>query len=286
MTKGNLNQARLMFITTAFFMTSFVIGCGTRPSKQSAKSAPQSPSGKTTSTPSPENSPVSKNSIGMEFKPLTGGTFTMGKGSDAQQVTLTTPFEMGVHEVTQQQYELVMGKNPSLFKGAQNPVERVRWKDAVEFCRKLSALTDEKASGGNYRLPTAAEWEYACRAGTTTAFCFGDDESGLGDYSWYNENSSNRSHPVGEKKPNQWSLCDMHGNVSEWCQDDFLSAKRGSVTDPTRPKSGSYRMCRGGSYSDTGENCESSSGYWNIPTNLSTGFRVVRVPNSKQAIEK
>ena len=105
------------------------------------------------------------------------------------EVILTTSFKMGVHEVTQAQYEQVMGVNPSEFKGADNPVEKVSWEDAVEFCRRLSDLPAEKAAGHVYRLPTEAEWEYACRAGTTTKFSFGDDESNLGDYAWYGDNS-------------------------------------------------------------------------------------------------
>ncbi|MEO2013907.1 MAG: formylglycine-generating enzyme family protein, partial [Fuerstiella sp.] len=123
------------------------------------------------------------NSIGMQFKLLPGGTFTMGdgnipvRGNDVHQVTLTKPFGLGVYEVTQEQYEQVMGSNPSEFKGPQNPVERSSWDEAVEFCRKLSELPAEKAAGYVYRLPTEAEWEYACRAGTTTKYSFGDSQS-------------------------------------------------------------------------------------------------------------
>ena len=153
------------------------------------------------SNPTPDPTPVedmelpeSADSIGMEFKLIPAGTFTMGdaSGDDDEtphEVTLTKPFKMGVHEVTQAQYEQVMGVNPSHFKGAENPVEMVSWDDAVEFCRKLSELPAEKAAGNVYRLPTEAQWEYACRAGTTTKFSFGDDESELGQYAWYDENS-------------------------------------------------------------------------------------------------
>jgi len=106
---------------------------------------------------------------------------------------------MGVHEVTQAQYEQVMGSNPSEFKGADHPVENVSWEDAMEFCRKLSALPAEKAAGNVYRLPTEAQWEYACRAGTTTQFSFGDDDSDLGDYAWFDDNSDDKTHPVGRQ---------------------------------------------------------------------------------------
>ena len=126
----------------------------------------------------------------------------MGEGDGAHGVTLTHAFKMGVHEVTQAQYEQVMGDKPCHFKGASNPVETVSWEDSLEFCRRLSELPAEKAAGKVYRLPTEAEWEYACRAGTTTKYSFGDDESDLGDYAWHRENSGRTTHPVGGKQPN------------------------------------------------------------------------------------
>jgi formylglycine-generating enzyme required for sulfatase activity len=192
--------------------------------------------------------PPLTNSIGMEFKLLPDGTFTMGEGSEAHQVTLTKAFELGVHEVTQEQYEAVMGTNPGRYKGPQNPVEMVSWNDAVEFCRKLSAMPAEKKAGYVYRLPTEAEWEYACRAGTTTKYSFGDSESELGDYAWYAKNSVATTHPVGGKKPNAWGLYDLHGNVWEWCQDWYGDYPSGAVTDPTGAASSSSRVLRGGSF--------------------------------------
>ncbi len=137
------------------------------------------------------------NSIGMRFVPISAGTFTMGdaNGHD-NMVTLTQPFEPGVYEVTQEQYEKVMGKNPSEYTGPQNPVEQVSWDDAVEFCQKLSSLTAEEKSGYVYRLPTEAEWEYACRAGTKTEYSFGDTDPQLGDYAWYHINSARRHIPL------------------------------------------------------------------------------------------
>jgi len=188
------------------------------------------------------------NSIGMRFVPISTGTFTMGEGKTAHKVTLTKAFELGQYEVTQEQYEKVMGKNPSRFTGPQNPVENVSWDDAVEFCRKLSAMPAEKKAGYVYRLPTEAEWEYACRAGTKTTYSFGDSDSGLGEYAWYGKNSRKTTHPVGGKKPNGWGLYDMHGNVWEWCQDWYDDYPSGSVTDPTGAVSGDSRVLRGGSF--------------------------------------
>ena len=211
--------------------------------------------------------PESADSIDMEFKLIPAGTFTMGEGDDAHEVTLTQPFKMGVHEVTQAQYEQVMGVNPSHFKDADNPVEEVSWEDAVEFCRKLSELPAEKAAGNVYRLPTEAEWEYACRAGTTTKYSFGDHESDLGDYAWYGANSGDKAHPVGGKKPNAWGLYDMHGNVFEWCQD--------SRQDD--------RMLRGGGWAFAAKSCQSARRRWSLSfyPSIDYGFRVSLSPSGK-----
>ena len=225
----------------------------------------------------------STNSIGMQLKLIPAGTFTMGEGDDAHQVTLTQSFRIGVHEVTQEQYERVMSSNPSHFKGPQNPVEQVSWNDAVKFCEKLSALPEEKAAGRVYRLPTEAEWEYACRAGTTTKYSFGDIEGALGDYAWYRANSGGKTHRVGAKRRNPWGLYDMHGNVWEWCRDLDGDYPSGAVTDPTGAESGSTRVCRGGSWLDTAGNCRTAnrSGYSPSAQNPVTGFRVTCVPSGQ-----
>ena len=218
------------------------------------------------------------NSIGMRFVPISTGTFTMGEGKTAHKVTLTQAFHLGQHEVTQEQYEKEMGTNTSNFKGPQNPVEQVSWDDAVEFCRKLSELPAEKKAGYVYRLPTEAEWEYACRAGTKTTYSFGDSDSGLGEYAWYDKNSGNTTHPVGGKKPNPWGLYDMRGNVWEWCQDWYGDYPSGSVTDPTGSASGSIRVNRGGGWFLNSDVCRSAFRGRSAPGHRFNllGFRVLR----------
>jgi formylglycine-generating enzyme required for sulfatase activity len=183
--------------------------------------------------------------VTMKMVLIRPGKFRMGdEGEGRHEVTISKPFYMGVTEVTQAQYVAVMGTNPSKFKGATNPVEAVSWNDATEFCKKLSEKTRQVV-----RLPTEAEWEYACRAGTQTAFSFGDDPAALGDYAKWAGNSGMRAHPVGWKKPNSWGLYDMHGNVLEWCADWYGEYPKGPVTDPSGPATGNgYRVVRGGSW--------------------------------------
>ena len=154
-----------------------------------------------------------------EMVDIPAGKFNMGSNEyeDEKPIhqVIVPAFQIGKYPVTQAQYQAVMGNNPSRFSGnPQNPVETINWFDAQEFCEKLSQLT-----GKNYRLPTETEWEYACRAGTETLFSFGDDREQLGDYAWFDGNSNNTTHPVGEKQPNPWEIYDMHGNVWEWCAD-------------------------------------------------------------------
>jgi len=204
------------------------------------------------------------NKVTMKLALIPAGKFTMGspKGekdgqTDARpqhEVTISKPFYVGATEVTQAQYEAIMGKNPSNFKGPQNPVEQVSWDDAVEFCKKLSQKTGKTVS-----LPTEAQWEYVCRAGSKTRFCFGDDDSGLGDYAWYGSNSDSKTHPAGGKKPNTWGLYDIHGNVWEWCSDwhadSYANAKN---VDPAGPDSGSDRVLRGGGWDTYPRDCRSA----------------------------
>jgi len=234
---------------------------------------------------------VITNSIGMKLKLIPAGEFSMGspeseegRSSDEgpqHRVRITRPFYLGVHEVTQTEYERMMGNNPSHFKAASLPVENASWDDAIEFCRKLSALPEERSAGRVYRLPTEAEWEYACRAGSTTQYCFGDDENGLDEYGWFSNNSQSRTHPAGGKNANAWGLCDMHGNVWEWCADwygrDFYG--NSPTDDPTGPASGSLRVDRGGGWDGVAGSCRSASrdGYWPVSRYIVLGFRVALV---------
>jgi len=227
------------------------------------------------------------NSIGMKLKFLPAGKFTMGSPSidnaPPYQVTLSRPFYLGVHEVTQAEYQRVMGRNPSRSKGVTNPVEYVTWDEAVEFCRKLSVLPAEKAAGRVYRLPTESEWEYACRGGTTTAFSFGDDEDQLKDFAWYTSNSDNNTHPVGQKSANPWGLYDMNGNVCQWCQDWYGDYPGGAVTDPQGLARGSRRVVRGGSWFVVAKVCRSADRGWAAPSSRSVmlSFRVSLSPSGE-----
>lgn len=188
---------------------------------------------------------------------------------------ISKPFYMGTTEVTHEQWQAVMGNNPSRFKGAKNPVERVSWKDCQAFVKKLNV----KYNGLAFALPTDAEWEYACRAGSTTKYCFGDSKKELGDHAWYGANSDNKTHPVGLKKPNVFGLYDMHGNVSEWCQDwsgkDHYENSR--EVDPLGATRGAFRVLRGGSWSVNPAECRSASRLWSAPTyrHIVFGCRVV-----------
>ncbi|MBM3860339.1 MAG: formylglycine-generating enzyme family protein [Verrucomicrobia bacterium] len=170
--------------------------------------------------------------VKMEFILIPTGSFRMGsdKRPDTKpmhRVEFTKPFYMGKYEVTQEQWEKVMGNNPSRFKDTKNPVDSVSWDDCQKFIAKLK----EKMRGQTFRLPSEAEWEYACRAGSITDYCYGDKKDKLGDYAWFKDNSGQSSHPVGQKKPNRWGLYDMHGNVSEWCQDAWHDTYKGAPTD-------------------------------------------------------
>jgi len=231
--------------------------------------------------------------IKLELVLIPAGEFMMGSSDsdkDASsreipqhKVRITKPFYLGRYLVTQEQWEAVFGSNPSHFKGSKNPVDLVSWEDCQKFLEELNAKVG--AQSGEFRLPTEAAWEYACRAGSTTPYCFDDDESNLGEYAWHNANSGNTTHPVGEKKPNAWGLFDMHGNVWEWCQDWYVSEyySKSLADDPTGPTTGSDRVIRGGCWLDPARGCRSA-----VRTNLGPGlrscllgFRVALIPADK-----
>jgi len=204
------------------------------------------------------------------------GTFRMGSPlwpteGPAHDVEITKPFYLGETEVTQAQWQRVMGSNPSNWKGNDLPVEQVSWEDAMEFCRKTG-----------YRLPTEAEWEYACRAGSTTRFSFGDAAGDLGAYAWYDGNREKRTHPVSQKKPNAWGFLDMHGNVWEWCADWYAGDYYGHSPrqNPKGPSSGSVRVSRGGSWRLNPWFCRSATRGAGAPSDRddNSGFRVARTP--------
>jgi formylglycine-generating enzyme required for sulfatase activity len=175
------------------------------------------------------------------------------------RVRIGRPFFLGRTEVTNAQWKQVMGSVPSRSQADDHPVERVSWHDAVAFCDTLSALPAERSAGRVYRLPTEAEWEYACRAGTTTKFSFGDDAERLGEHGWYFENAGGETRAVGTLRPNPWGLHDMHGNVWEWCGDWYGEYGTAAETDPPGPSAGGVRVDRGGGWSSYIKACRSSS---------------------------
>ncbi|HUJ10863.1 MAG TPA: formylglycine-generating enzyme family protein [Verrucomicrobiae bacterium] len=193
------------------------------------------------------------NGVTMELVLIRSGSFTMGANRSttgverpAHKVTITKPFYLGKYEVTQEQWQQIMGSNPSQFKGTKNPVEQVTWNECQAFLAKLKA----RAAGTEFCLPSEAQWEYACRAGSTGEYCYGNGVASLGDYAWYSGNSGGTTHPVGEKQPNAWGLYDMHGNVEEWCADWYGDRYYADSPrrDPAGPASGQWRISRGGSW--------------------------------------
>jgi len=253
------------------------------------------------------------NSIGIKLVRIEAGEFLMGTTKDqvdqlmrlfpdskpelfdyeqpAHSVRLSKAFDLGIHEVTQGQYQEVMGENPSWFKGSDDlPVENVSCLDAVKFCNKLSERekrtpfyridgTKVTVVGGNgYRLPTEAEWEYACRAKSTALYPFGDDAGKLGEHAWSVSNSESKTHPVGQKLPNAWGLYDMLGNVWEWCADGYHEKYYASSpsADPPGAPTASARVIRGGSFNFPPRVCRPAVRGRDSPWGrfLSMGFRV------------
>jgi len=234
------------------------------------------------------------NSLGMEFILIKPGKFAMGSPEDepgrytgerSHTVNLTSPFYLQTTEVTQAQWKALTGKNPSSQKrcGDTCPVEQVSWEDAQQFIQKLN----QKEATDKYRLPTEAEWEYACRAGRTTAFPNGgitqlqcDRDENLDSIGWYCGNSNNMIHPVARKKPNAWGLYDMSGNVQEWCQDWFGVYPYDEVTNPKGAPSGSYRVMRGSAWYSPARDARCASRFGSPPHYRfrHIGFRLCTTP--------
>jgi formylglycine-generating enzyme required for sulfatase activity len=232
---------------------------------------------------------------------IPAGEFLMGddRGEDdekpAHRVRLSA-FTMDVCEVTQQSYQSLMGKNPAKFQGPDHPVERISWFSAIQYCNMRSLREglnpcyntdtlqcDFQADG--YRLPTEAEWEYACRSGGATRWSCGDDAAQLVKCAWMKDNANKTTHPVKEKSPNAWGLYDMHGNVAEWCNDFYSEdySSQGESSDPRGPQSGEERVLRGGSWLSSEEACRSAARAGQAPGFADTcfgyeayGFRCVR----------
>ena len=261
------------------------------------------PTGPTPSAPPPTGAfSILEGAAALRFASIPGGTFQMGGTvhGDEQPVHAVTvsPFAMCTTAVTQAAWTAVMGANPSRFKGDDRPVENVSWREAIDFCNALSKrlgrvpvytragdeVTWDRAADGA-RLPTEAEWEYACRAGTTTAWWCGDDESLLGGVAWYKANAGGETHTVSQKRPNPWGLYDVHGNVWEWCWDWKGTYAAGPATDPAGAPRGVGRVLRGGSCWGGPGGCRSAFRGRNLPDfrDGNLGFRVVLPPSPPRA---
>ena len=241
----------------------------------------------------------SKTESGAEMVQIPAGRFIMG---DETQIDATphevaiSSFYMDKNLVTQEQYEKVMGENPSRWKGVGNPVEQMRWSDGVRYCNARSKLEGLEPcydlqtwecnfQANGYRLPAEAEWEYACRAGTTTAYFFGNDPSKLNDYAWFEKNSGGKPQPVGQKPTNAWGLYDMHGNVWQWCNDFYQVDyyQQSPKEDPRGPMAGDTKVVRGGAWKFSAETCRCGYRYNENPGYADVcfgydiyGFRCVR----------
>ncbi len=224
------------------------------------------------------------NSIGMKLVLIHAGSFTMGspdrdKAIDfgtPHEVTISNSFYLAICEISQVNYAKVMGYNASHFRGNELPVETVSWNEAVSYCKHLSELPDEKSAGRVYRLPSEAEWEYACRATSGASYSNGDSDVLLDEHAWFGEGAQGKTHPVGIKKANRWGIFDMHGNVLEWCQDWYEVHSVDDATDSEVPPIGSCRVIRGGSWVGMAYGCRASIRLNAAPTDRKPyiGFRV------------
>ncbi len=295
MALGTPQLRRLRFSRKAIFMFRTVLALvlpgwlalGAR-SVAAADVSDSQPVAKESAAPSfGRNFTVARSAIAMIW--IAPGTFVMSNplgGGDDTEVTLTRGYWLGRTEVTQAQWQAVAEKIPvfenipvpSYFKGSDRPVERVTWDMAMAFCAQLSE--DERAAGRlppgyAYSLPTEAQWEYGCRAGTTGKYA-----GEIAAMAWYDNNSGGETHPVAQKRPNPWGFYDMHGNVVEWCVDWYGGYPGGRVNDPIGPVTGVYRVRRGGAWNNSAGACR--SGARNLALNWNsafhTGFRIVLAP--------
>lgn len=248
---------------------------------------------------------IFKNRFGMKFKLIPAGTFMMGQKDIAEpvhKVRITKPFYFGIYPVTQREWKSVMGNNPSRFRGDNFPVTRLSWNDCQDFIKNLNEIEQKsKADHPKYRLPTEAEWEYSCRAGSTSMFCFKEGKDELEEYAWFYNNSEvtqevevekgiftkrwelttktgRMVHPVGQLRPNKFGLYDMHGNIYEWCEDWFGDYLSGEVVDVIGIRKIGSKVMRGGSVLNFGGYCASAHRDARTPSYRSdyVGVRIVR----------
>ncbi len=283
-------EQKLTLLIGLSALLAVIAGCERAPSNQGTKASSPQPKASASAKPEGTNTTMVL---------IRGGRFIMGDKAQADapphEVTVSS-FLMDRDLVTQAQYQKLMHDNPAQWKGASNPVEQVRWSDAARFCNArskaegLEPCYDVKTwkcnfAANGYRLPTEAEFEYACRAGTSTAYFFGDSPSRLGDYAWFDKNSGGHPRPVGQKQPNPWGLYDICGDLWEWCNDFYQVDyyQHSPSKDPTGPDQGETKVLRGGAWRFSAENCRSGYRYNENPGHADVcfgydiyGFRCVR----------
>ena len=272
-------------------LTASLVGCGGSDQVECLRQANSPDAGRDLAK---ESAVELGNHVKLEMVLIPAGEFMMGTAAGEEEVgptsvfmeqpkhrvRITKPFYLGKFEVTQEQWSAVMRDDPSRFIGPRNPVERVTWSECRGFLAKLNAKFG--ASAGEFRLPTEAEWEYACRAGSTTKYCFGDDDDKLAEFAWFGAGLDGATHPVGQKTPNAWGLFDMHGNVFEVVADvsDPGYYAVSPTDDPPGPSWGWTRQVRGGSWRSDAHGCYSADRHYHVGTmggrSYQVGLRIAR----------